>query len=167
MPSLSEFMDSSTPMVAARPTTMTMDCQKRWLMLRKLRAETMIICRIMSSPRQCGCDIHSLQPKHWKSRTAKRDYNGAYQSPDKHHGCHGRDRNGETRRKQPGHGLGEGRRRADAQQCPNDAGNSGFQHDQGQHGGIGKPDRLEGGKFSKALAHRLGDDVGSQEQDHE
>ena len=40
MPVLSDSMDSITPMVAARPTTITMDCQKRPIRLLKFRAET-------------------------------------------------------------------------------------------------------------------------------
>src|ERR1051325_6342303 len=47
MPALKESMDSITPMVAARPTTITMDCQKREVRLLKFRAETIQIWRSM------------------------------------------------------------------------------------------------------------------------
>ena len=35
------------------------------------------------------------------------------------------------------------------------------------HAAVGKADGLEGGEFGEALAHRLGDAVGGQEQHHE
>src|SRR3982750_4115395 len=47
MPVLTDSMESITPMVAARPTTITMDCQKRDFRLFKFRAETIQIWRSM------------------------------------------------------------------------------------------------------------------------
>ena len=48
MPWVMDIMESSTPMVAPSPTTITMDCQKRDFRLLKFRAETIQIWRSMA-----------------------------------------------------------------------------------------------------------------------
>ena len=63
--------------------------------------------------------------------------------------------------------IGHARRQPDAQTAPSRQGRAASANTRPITPPIGKADGLEGGELREALAHRLGQAVGGEEQDHE
>ena len=164
-------MDSSTPMVAARPTTITIDGQKRRSQASEVqRGDGEDLAQHGSASRQGGCDIHPLEAQRRQAELAsatsaaqpaaaqaKTTTAGSTLGPAR------RRRAASRRGKICGEASG-----ASPRPAPRPTGRaSRLPRTPAPSRRVGKADGLERGEFGEALAHRLGDAIGGEEQDHE